>query len=118
VRRKFSTAVNSNLYQVNGEIRSCAGEMQNGFLYHSGSNKHTDLLDGKEEREINSDNNLNSADDSLVNEINEINRKLGELEIKRNNARTQKQNTQNAIHQEEKRQRDEALRKAREALNK
>jgi hypothetical protein len=117
VRRKLSTTVNSNLYQVNGKVRSCAGEMQRGFLYHNGSNKHTDILDGKEEREINTDNALNSTDDALVSEINEINAKLGELEIKRNNARTQKTNTQSSIREEERRQREENLRRAREALN-
>jgi len=114
----LKSTVNNNAGDVNSRMRSAGGKLDRAISYSGKGSQVNAILSGKDERTLGSDNNLTAANEELQRELNDINRKLGEAEDSLTTANRRVSDTRTAIAAEERRQREEAARKAAEAIAK
>lgn len=111
VKTALAKVAGNNAGDVNSKIRS-AGQKLDSAIGHSGRESQLDaILAGKNEQGIGGDGNLTSADGELQRELNEVNRQLGEAEAGLTQAKNRARSLKSDIAEEEKRQREEAIRR-------
>lgn len=116
VKKALKTTVNNNSSDINRKIRSASNKLDDAINYSGRDSQLRAILSGKDERTLGSDNSLTSADGELQRELNDINRQLGEADSALSTAKSRVRDVQAAITAEERRQREEAARKAAKAI--
>ena len=116
VKNALNSTVNGDSSGVNGKIRSAAGKLGSAVGYSGKDSQLNAILSGKDERTVGSDNCLTSADGDLQRELNDIGGKTTDTNNALAAAKRNAADYKSAVSAEEKRELDESIRKAAEAV--
>lgn len=112
VKSELRSTAGSNSNDVNNKIRQAARRLDSAIEYSGKESRLYGILAGKSEQPASGDGYLSSADSAIQQEINDINRQLGEAESELRTAQGECSKARAAIAAEERRQREEAAQKA------
>ena len=109
-KNKLKSVANGNAEDVNSKLKTISDKLSYGYNCPDKNGSVQSIFSGKTDGGL-GDGNLSSADRELQNELNDINRRIGETETALSRAKSEVSNTKSAISAEERRLREEANKK-------
>ena len=109
-KSKLKSVSNGNADDVNSKLRTINDKLLYGYNCPDKNGRVQSIFSGKTDGGL-GDSNLSSADRELQNELNDINRKIGETESALSKVKSEVSGTKSAITAEERRLREEANKK-------
>ena len=118
VKSTLRIVANNNAQDINGKMHTVDQKLGTSIEYAGKGNQLASIFVGRNEQGVGIDGNLTSVDHELQQELNEINRQLGNAEASQSQAQGKVRELKSAITAEEQRQIEEERRRREEELRK